>query len=130
MKDLRGQARVTAFLRNALAEAPQEVLKLEAMARTEGLLGERQRITHAKPFKRSKHSLRIRSVRAGFGTNRGWRWELPCDRDGALEAQCFGRLHVDDEFEFGGLHHRQVSGLGALEEHALGSPKSYAAFTL
>ena len=40
------------------------------------------------------------------------------------------RLHVDDEFEFGGLHHRQVSGLGALEEHALGSPKSYAAFTL
>src|SRR5262249_19651025 len=42
-----------------LAKAPQEVLKLEAMARTEGLLGEKQRITHAKPFKRGKHSLRI-----------------------------------------------------------------------
>jgi hypothetical protein len=87
MKDLRGQARVTAFLRNALAEAPQDVLKLEAMARTEGLLGDRQRITHTKPFKRGKHSLGIRSVRAGFGTNGGWRWELPCDRDGAVASQ-------------------------------------------
>ena len=85
MKDLRGQARVTAFLRNALAEAPQEVLKLEAMARREGLLSEHQRITHARPFKRAKHSLRIKSVRAGFGTNGGWRWELPCDRDGARQ---------------------------------------------
>src|SRR6516165_10630854 len=86
MKDLRGQARVTAFLRNALAEAPQEVLKLEAMARREGLLSEHQRITHARPFKRAKHSLRIKSVRAGFGANGGWRWELPCDRDGASTA--------------------------------------------
>jgi len=67
MKNPRRQARVTAFLRSVLAEAPQDVLKLEAMARTEGLLGDRQRITHAKPFKRGKHSLRIRSVRAGFG---------------------------------------------------------------
>src|SRR5215471_16957668 len=70
MKDFREQARVTAFLRNALAEAPQGVLKLEAMARREALLGEHQRITHTKAFKRAKHSLRIRSVRAGFGTNR------------------------------------------------------------
>ena len=85
MKDFREQARVTAFLRNALAEAPQGVLKLEAMARREALLGEHQRITHARPFKRAKHSLRIRSVRAGFGTNGAWRWELPCDRDGARQ---------------------------------------------
>jgi len=85
MKDLRRQARVTAFLRKSLAKAPQDVLKLEAMARTEGLLGEHQRISHAKPFKRGKHSLRIRSLRAGFGTNGGWRWELPCDRDGARQ---------------------------------------------
>ena len=85
MKDFREQARVTAFLRKSLAEGAQEVLTLEATARTEGLLGERQRITHAKPFKRGKHSLRIRSVRAGFGTNGGWRWELPCDRDGARQ---------------------------------------------
>src|SRR5262249_1607687 len=69
MKDLHRQARVTAFLRKSLAEGAQEVLTLEATARTEGLLGERQRITHAKPFKRGKHSLRIRSVRAGFGPN-------------------------------------------------------------
>src|SRR6516162_7113447 len=86
MKDLRGQARVTAFLRNALAEAPQEVLKLEAMARREALLGQRQRITDAKAFKRAKYSLRVRSVRAGFGPNGGWRWELPRDRDGASTA--------------------------------------------
>ena len=86
MKDFRRQARVTAFLRNALAEGAQDVLTLEAMARTEGLLGDRQRMTHAKAFKRGKHSLRIRSARAGFGTNGAWRWELPCDRDGASAA--------------------------------------------
>jgi hypothetical protein len=86
MKDLRRQARVTAFLRKSLAEAPQDVLKLEAMARTEDLLDDRQRITHAKPLKRGKHSLRIRSVRAGFGPNGSWRWKLPCDRDGVSTA--------------------------------------------
>jgi hypothetical protein len=87
MKDLRRQARVTAFLRKSLAGGAQDVLTLEAMARTKGLLGDRQRITHTKPFKRGKHSLRIRSVRAGFGTNGGWRWELPCDRDGAVASR-------------------------------------------
>src|SRR5215831_15456932 len=55
-----------AFLRKSLAEGAQDVLKLEAMARRETLLGERQRITHAKAFKRAKYSLQIRSVRAGF----------------------------------------------------------------
>jgi len=45
MKDLGGQARVSAFLRKSLAEGAQDVLTLEATARTEGLLGERQRIT-------------------------------------------------------------------------------------
>ena len=94
MKDLRGQARVTAFLRNSLAEGAQEVLKLEAMARTEGLLGDRQRITHAKPFKRAKHSLRIRSVRAGFGPSGGWHWVLPCDRDGASTASASGGVSL------------------------------------
>ena len=47
MKDLGVQTRVTAFLRNSLAEGAQEVLKLEAIARKEGLLGERHRITQA-----------------------------------------------------------------------------------
>jgi hypothetical protein len=41
MKDLHGQARVTAFLKKSLAEGAKDVLKLEAMARTKGLLGER-----------------------------------------------------------------------------------------
>src|SRR5215470_12550480 len=86
MKDLRGQARVSAFLRKSLAEGAQDVLKIEAMARREALLGERQRITDAKAFRRAKYSLRIRSVRAGFGPNGSWRWELPCDRDGASTA--------------------------------------------
>ena len=96
MKDPRRQARVSAFLRKSLAEGAQDVLKLEAMARTEGLLGDCQRITHAKPFKRGKHSLRIRSLRAGFGTNGGWRWELPCDRDGARQpVRAERRVPVD-----------------------------------
>jgi hypothetical protein len=97
MKDLRGQARVTAFLRNSLAEGAQEVLKLETMARTKGLLGERQRITHAKAFKRAKHSLEIKSVRAGFGSSGGWRWELPCDRDGASATPPITRRPVRAE---------------------------------
>jgi hypothetical protein len=96
-KDRCAQARVTAFLRKSLAKAAQDVLKLEAMARTEGLLGERQRITHAKTFKRAKHSLRIKSVRAGFGPNGGWRWELPCDRDEASATPPITRLPVRAE---------------------------------
>jgi hypothetical protein len=96
MKDLRRQARVTAFLRKSLAEGAQDVLKLEAKARREALLGERQRITHAKAFKRGKHSLRIRSVRAGFGPNGSWRWELPSDRDGARQpVRAERRIPID-----------------------------------
>jgi len=97
MKDLRGQARVTAFLRNSLAEGAQQVLALEAMARTKGLLGEHQRITHAKAFKRAKRFLEIKSVRAGFGPSGGWRWELPCDSDGGSAASPSTRLPVRAE---------------------------------
>src|ERR1700757_4150578 len=97
MKDLRRQARGTASLIKPLAEGAQDVLAVEAMARTEGLLGENQRITHAKPFKRGKHSLRIRSVRAGFGPNGGWGWELPCDRNGASTASPITRQPVRAE---------------------------------
>src|SRR5262249_17155158 len=96
MKDLRGQARVTAFLRKSLAEGAQDVLKLEAMARGEALLGERQRITDAKAFKRAKYSLRIRSVRAGFGPNGAWRWEF-CDRAGASTASSVANQPVRAE---------------------------------
>src|SRR5262249_33753871 len=97
MKDPRRQARVTAFLRKSLVEGAQDVLKLEAMARGEALLGERQRITDAKAFKRAKYSLRIRSVRAGFGPNGVWRWELPCDRAGASTASPVAREPVRAE---------------------------------
>ena len=34
------------------------------------------------------------------------------------EAERFGGREVDDELEFGRLHHRQVGGLGALEDAA------------
>jgi hypothetical protein len=46
------------------------------MARAAGLLGEGQRITHAKVFKKAKKSLGIRSVRNGFGDAGEWLWRL------------------------------------------------------
>jgi hypothetical protein len=67
---------VTEFLRNALAAGILGVPKLEATARAAGLLGEGQRITHAKVFKQAKKSLGIRSVRSGFGSEGGWVWVL------------------------------------------------------
>src|SRR5262252_1523351 len=48
-------------------------------------------------LKRAKYSLRIRSIRAGFGPNGGWRWELPCDRDGASTAPPITREPVRAE---------------------------------
>lgn len=68
------------FLREVLASGPISVSELEAKARAAGLLSERQRITHAKPFKRAKKSLGIRSLRNGFGSWGEWTWRL----DGAL----------------------------------------------
>jgi len=65
------------FLRKALAVEPLGVPKLDMMARAAGLLGERQRITHAKVFRRAKVLLGIRSIRDGFGPGGGWAWELP-----------------------------------------------------
>src|SRR6202008_3235436 len=97
MNDLGVQARVTAFLRNSLAEAAQDVRKLEAMARTEGLLDAHQRITHTKAFKRAKHSLGIKSVRAGFGPSGGWGLELPCDPYVASKTPPFTPLPVRAE---------------------------------
>ena len=67
----------TEFLRKALAGEALGVPKLDAMARAAGLIGERQRITNAKVFRRAKDALGIRSVRKGFGRNGGWAWELP-----------------------------------------------------
>ena len=60
MNDRLSEAVVTAFLKTALADAALSVPKLEAKARAAGLLGERQRVTDAKLFKRAKKSLGIR----------------------------------------------------------------------
>ena len=67
---------VAEFLQNALAGDALGVAELEARARTAGLLGEGQRITHAKVFKKAKKSLGIRSVRNGFGDGGEWLWWL------------------------------------------------------
>jgi hypothetical protein len=67
---------VTEFLRNVLAGGSIGVPKLEALARSSGLLTEGQRITHAKVFKQAKKSIGIRSVRNGFGSGGEWVWVL------------------------------------------------------
>jgi len=72
---------VTKFLRDALTADALGVPKLEAMARAAGLLGEGQRITQAKLFRRAKISLGIRSIRDGFGAGGGWLWGLPPGSD-------------------------------------------------
>jgi hypothetical protein len=71
------EAVVAEFLRKALLGDALAVPRLEAMARRAGLLGERQRITQAKLFRRAKDALGIRSVREGFGAGGRWAWELP-----------------------------------------------------
>jgi hypothetical protein len=77
-----------AGLRDALAGGALDVAELEVMARASGLLGERQRISSAKGFKRAKESLGIKSVRSGFGTGGGWLCELPSDRDEGRRHHC------------------------------------------
>jgi hypothetical protein len=66
----------TEFLQEKLAEGPVLVSNLAAMARAAGLLGEGQLITDAKPFKRAKQVLGVRSVRNGFGSRGEWLWLL------------------------------------------------------
>ncbi len=67
---------VAEFLGRELCEGPVAASDLEAVARKAGLLGEGQRLTHAKLFKRAKKSLGIRSVRSGFGSDGEWVWLL------------------------------------------------------
>jgi len=71
------EAVVAEFLRKALAIGPLNVPELEMMARAAGLLGECQRITQTKLFRRVKDALGIRSLRNGFGKGGGWSWEWP-----------------------------------------------------
>ena len=67
---------VIEFLRKRLDKGPVFVSELEALARTAGLLGEAQGITHSKQFKRVKRALGIKSVRSGFGSSGEWVWLL------------------------------------------------------
>src|SRR5438552_4081876 len=68
---------ITDFLNRELAGGALAVTELEAKARAERLLGKRQQIQHAKPFKKAKKSLGIRSIRDGFGGDGTWAWLLP-----------------------------------------------------
>ena len=68
---------ITDFLTHALAADALKVCELEAKARAAGLLGERQRIQHAKTFKKAKKTLGIRSIRNGFGSGGKWTWCIP-----------------------------------------------------
>ncbi len=70
-------AAVNDFLQRTLVGGALDVTQLEAMARAAGLLGKRQQIQHAKPFKKAKKSLGIRSIRDGFGSKGKWAWLLP-----------------------------------------------------
>jgi hypothetical protein len=86
--------RVTAvgtFLETMLAGGPTAVSELETKARAAGLLGELQRISDAKRFKREKRTLGIRSVRDGFGASGEWLWQLPAP-SGAPIASSSGHL--------------------------------------
>ena len=76
MTNRRHVGTVTEFLLIVLAGGSIGVPKLEALARSSGLLSEGQRITHAKVFKQAKKSLGIRSVRDGFGSGGAWAWVL------------------------------------------------------
>jgi hypothetical protein len=83
----RAEPDVIDFLRATLAGRAHPVTKIEASARAVGLLNEGQRITHAKPFKRAKRTLGIRSLHAGFGARSQWLWELPRENTPSAKAE-------------------------------------------
>jgi hypothetical protein len=68
---------VEAFFRGVLNDGAVAVAELEARARAAGLLGEMQRVTDAKVFKRAKKEVGITSRRDGFGRGGEWFWALP-----------------------------------------------------
>ena len=81
------EAAIAKFLRDALARDDVGVPTLEVMARRAGLLGEHQRITHAKLFRAAKKNLGIRSRRAGFGARSHWLWQLPRQNKTSLKPE-------------------------------------------
>jgi hypothetical protein len=90
-------AAITNFLSHALAGGALAVGELEAKARQEGLLGERQQIQHAKAFKKAKKELGIQSIRNGFGSAGKWAWLMP--PQAAIEIGSVATSHLDTEDE-------------------------------
>jgi hypothetical protein len=87
MKARAAESNVVKFLRVALVDGAHAVTRLEASARAAGLLNERQRITHTRAFRQAKKSLRIRLLRAGFGSRSHWLWELPREESARAERK-------------------------------------------
>src|SRR5262249_43779218 len=85
---------VLAFLNTILASGAKPVDDLQTMACSAGLLSERQRISDAKLFKWAKRTLRIRSVRIGYGSAGHWCWVLSHD-PGSDVAEPAGHLSMD-----------------------------------
>jgi hypothetical protein len=106
---------VTEFLRDALAAAAVGVPKLEAMARAAGLLSERQRISHAKVFRRAKILLGIRSIRDGFGPRGGWAWELPRHSEGRTPSP--SPIGPQRNRKERSIPREWVEGVARLEQH-------------
>jgi hypothetical protein len=73
----RTSVAVADFLRHSLAGGALAASELEAKAREEGLLGQRQQLQNAKAFKTAKRLLGIKSARHGFGKAGVWTWRLP-----------------------------------------------------
>jgi hypothetical protein len=67
------------FLLWALKPGQRLVRDIEASARAEGLLGERQRIDNAKAFRQAKQVLQLVVEREGFGPGSKVYWRLPDD---------------------------------------------------
>ena len=88
----RRTASVTTFLQCTLADGRISVSELETKARTAGLLGDRQRVTHSKGFKRAKMTLRIQSVRDGFGVGGQWFWVLPSPAGPPIAKPAYDQL--------------------------------------
>jgi hypothetical protein len=116
-------AAITDFLSRALAGGTLAVSELEAQARQEGLLGERQQIQHAKAFKKAKKALGIRSIRDGFGSGGKWAWLMPPQgaqaivtiADSNLDAKEQAFVRDAAESESRGIVHQWIEGVLRLE---------------
>lgn len=72
-------ARASEFLTWALKPGRRLLRDIEASARAEGLLGQRQPIRNAKSFQLAREALGVVVEREGFGTDSKVYWRLPDD---------------------------------------------------